>query len=47
MNVKFNHETGAICQNINFNFLLPKVNTDYIRQAQVLNIDNLRKIILK
>jgi len=25
-----------------FNFILPKVNTDYIRQAQVLNIDNLR-----
>jgi len=25
----------------NFNFILPKVNTDYIRQAQVLNIDNL------
>ena len=24
----------------NFNFILPKVNTDYIRQAQVLNIDN-------
>jgi len=32
--------------NFNFNFILPKVNTDYIRQAQVLNIDNLRKIIL-
>jgi len=29
----------------NFNFILPKVNTDYIRQAQVLNIDNLRLII--
>ena len=26
--------------NINFNFILPKVNTDNIRQAQVLNIDN-------
>ena len=23
-----------------FNFILPKVNTDYMRQAQVLNIDN-------
>jgi len=32
--------------NFNFNFILPKVNTDYIRQAQVLNIYNLRKIIL-
>jgi len=32
--------------NFNFNFILPKVNTDYIRQAQVLNNDNLRKIIL-
>ena len=31
---------------LNFNFILPKVNTDYIRQAQVLNNDNLRKIIL-
>jgi len=31
---------------INFNFILPRVNTDYIRQAQVLNIDNLRIIIL-
>ena len=29
----------------NFNFILPKVNTDYIRQAQVLNIDILRLII--
>ena len=29
----------------NFNFILPKVNTDYIRQAQVLNIDKLRLII--
>ena len=29
----------------NFNFILPKVNTDYIRQAQVLNIDNLRMTI--
>ena len=28
--------------NFNFNFILPKVNTDYIRQAQVLNIDKLR-----
>ena len=28
-----------------FNLILPKVNTDYIRQAQVLNIDNLRLII--
>ena len=28
-----------------FNFILPKVNTDYIRQAQVLNIDNLRLIV--
>ena len=32
--------------NFNFNFILPKVNTDYIRQAQVLNNDNLREIIL-
>jgi len=31
--------------NFNFNFILPKVKTDYIRQAQVLNIDNLRLII--
>jgi len=31
--------------NFNFNFVLPNVNTDYIRQAQVLNIDNLRLII--
>ena len=31
--------------NFNFNFILPKVNTDYIRQAQVLNIDSLRLII--
>ena len=29
----------------NFNFILPKVNTDYMRQAQVLNIDKLRLII--
>ena len=29
----------------NFNVILPKVNTDYIRQAQVLNIDNLRLTI--
>jgi len=29
----------------NFNFILPKVNTEYIRQAQVLNIDKLRLII--
>ena len=33
------------CNWFNFNFILPKVNTDYIRQAQVLNIDNLRLII--
>jgi len=26
----------------NFNFILPKVNTDYLRHAQVMNIDNLR-----
>jgi len=32
--------------NFNFNFILPKVNTDYIRHAHVLNIDNLRMIIL-
>jgi len=32
------------CTKFNFNFILPKVNTDYIRQAQVLNIDNLRLI---
>ena len=31
-------------KDFNFNFILPKVNTDYIRQAQVLNIDNLRLI---
>ena len=31
--------------NFNFNFILPNINTDYIRQAQVLNIDNLRLII--
>jgi len=31
--------------NFNFNFILPKVNTDYMRQAQVLNIDKLRLII--
>ena len=31
--------------NFNFNFILPKVNTDYMRQAQVLNIDNLKLII--
>jgi len=29
----------------NFNFILPKVNNDYISQAQVLNIDILRLII--
>ena len=23
-----------------FNFILPKVNTDYIKEAQVINIDN-------
>jgi len=28
----------------NFNFILPKVKTYYKRQAQVLNIDNLRLI---
>jgi len=33
------------CFNFNFNFILPKVNTDYMRQAQVLNIDKLRLII--
>ena len=26
--------------NFNFNFILPKVNTDYIRQAQVLTLTN-------
>ena len=31
--------------NFNFNFVLPKVNTDYMSQAQVLNIDKLRLII--
>jgi len=31
---------------INFNFILPNVNTDYIRQAQVMNIDHLRLIQL-
>ena len=31
--------------NFNLNFILPKVNTDYMRQAQVLNIDKLRLII--
>ena len=31
--------------NFNFNFILPKVNTDYMRQVQVLNIDKLRLII--
>ena len=31
--------------NFNFNFILPNVNTDYMRQAQVLNIDKLRLII--
>jgi len=36
---------GTLHFNFNFNFILPKVNTDYIRQAQVLNIDNLRLII--
>ena len=30
---------------LNFNFILPKVNTDYMRQAQVPNIDKLRLII--
>jgi len=40
----------TLCPNImyldiNFNFILPKVNTDYMRQAQVLNIDKLRLII--
>ena len=39
------HEASAV-STVNFNFILPKVNTDYKRQAQVLNIDNLRKIIL-
>ena len=28
--------------NFNFNFIMSKVNTDYIRQTQVLNIDSLR-----
>jgi len=34
---------------INFNFILPQVNTDYIRQTQVMNTDKLRliKIIMK
>jgi len=31
--------------NFKFNFILPKVNTDYMRQSQVLNIDKLRLII--
>jgi len=30
--------------NFNFNFILPKVNTDYIGQAQAMDIDNLRLI---
>ena len=29
-----------------FNFVLPKLNTDYIRQAEVMNTDNLRLIRL-
>jgi len=31
--------------NFNFNFILPKVNTDYMRQAQAPNIDKSRLII--
>ena len=27
---------------VNYNFILPKVNTDYVRQAQVMNIDNFK-----
>jgi len=34
-------------ENINFNFILAKVNTDYIRQAQVMDIDNLIKLLMK
>jgi len=30
----------------NLKFILPKVNTDYIRQAHVVNIDNIRLIKL-
>jgi len=33
------------CNNFEQLYILPKVNTDYIRQPQVLNIDNLRPII--
>ena len=41
------HESrhGLYYFNFNFNFILPKVNTDYMRQAQVLNIDKLRLTI--
>ena len=35
------HEYVFLVFTFNFNFMLPKVNTDYIRQAQVLNIDNM------
>ena len=31
-------------KNTNFMFIMPKVNTDYIRRAQVMNIDNLKLI---
>jgi len=46
INLIIRHWETEYIINFNFNFILPKVNTDYIRQAQVLNIDNLIKIIL-
>ena len=30
----------------NFNFIVPKVSTDLIWQAQIMNIDNLRLIVI-
>ena len=33
-------------RHVNFNLILPKVNTDYIRQEEVMNIDNLKLIKL-
>ena len=43
--MRTNTDLGSYFKHFNFNFILPKVNTDYMRQAQVLNIDKLRLII--
>ena len=36
------HQVPALGMKCEFNYILPKFITDYIRQAQVVNIDNLK-----